>query len=480
MNSLLLAVALVGQVEFEQVNPGITPQIQAWKDANPTGWWSWSVRSNVDFNGDGKLDLHFGTHSAQGGAIFLQGEDHLDWDDATTALGLTHAIVPNESAPLFADLDKNGWVDIVAIGDENDHVNLMNYGGTSFSPSAGHARPMTSGVVWDNDADGWLDVIRTDHRSFGKLSTQVARNNYGVLPPSDVMTFTQTQQAIPADLPLAIQGELATLASDTSTPNRYSGPLYWRGDLNNDGRQDCIVQYGGSYGDAAHRFGRYMIRDASGTLQDITSTCGLPPGCLPIYPPADVNDDGKADIVCAYGSSSLAGLYVQNADGTFSRQHDGKSMGTTLSPTSLLYSGPGYIHKIQWLDLDGDVDLDLFVSMPRGGTCGVYENRDGVMVRVLQATHANGDGAEWADINGDGKYDLITFGTTTLANVDVKFFINTSEGGEGPPPPPPPPPPIVTQVRIDGAPSTKKATVKVNGQVIGQPGDLIEVDVYEP
>lgn len=460
--SLLLLSNARAQLSFTTVDPGITPILEAWRDESPSYWKTHSLTA-FDQNGDGKLDLYVNTHLGHGGTILRQGETLTAWSDVTVSLGQSRSAMPREARPLFVDMDLDGMVDILAVGDENSIKNIRNLG-TSLVPTNGHLHPMSRCQTLDIDANGYPDAIRYDERNFGKLTVQQAINNY---PASDVFTYSSTQISVPADIPTAVADTLVALESDTNTANRYSSPLYWRGDLNADGREDCIVQYAGNYGGTAYRFGRYLFRDANGDLIDKTATAGIPAGLVPLLPPSDVDGDGKMDIVCGYGSRSICGMYKQQAGDTFTMsQVDGLPASTSLDVAACVYhTSASYLYELRWHDFDADGDDDLFVSRMRLGAFRVYENDAGSLREVVRGVHADSAGWDICDINGDGRLDVVVCGSSTQSDVTTTFYINTSSGGE---PPPPPGPPGEQIIKVNGV-TQAGATIKRNGVVIPPP-----------
>ncbi|ACB76513.1 FG-GAP-like repeat-containing protein [Opitutus terrae] len=174
---------------------------------------------------------------------------------------------------------------------------------------------------------------------------------------------------------------------------------------------------------------------------------------------ADVNNDGWLDLfVCRLGAPNL--LYINHGDGTFSEEAelrglaivDGSVVGAfadydrdgwldVMILTNLLEgteplgrpdrlfrnTGKGFFvettatagvgaktfgHAATWLDYDGDRWPDLYLSNDFSGADLFYHNNgDGTFTNVLDAvvphTPYSSMGADTADINNDGHFDLL-------------------------------------------------------------------------
>jgi hypothetical protein len=114
----------------------------------------------------------------------------------------------------------------------------------------------------------------------------------------------------------------------------------------------------------------------------------------------DFNNDGILDVAVGQtDSSNFAGsisIYLGRGDGTFSAPIVTSS---TVAPIRLVTA-----------DINGDGNLDLFVSRPLDDDFSVYTNMffgngDGTL--TLQAGYVNGTFEAAGDWNGDGKLDLI-------------------------------------------------------------------------
>ncbi len=183
------------------------------------------------------------------------------------------------------------------------------------------------------------------------------------------------------------------------------------GDVNGDGKLDLVV---GNDGYTSNSIA-VLLGNGDGTFQAAQHVTGAQDSPLqPLL--ADVNGDGKLDIVSAtYGGSSIF-VYLGNGDGTF------QSPTTTASSLSNVYA-------LVAGDFNHDGKIDLAVS---GGSTGgnvdvLLGNGDGTFQSPV--TYASGNGSTWAlvlgDFNGDGNLDLVTSGEGSGA---IKILLGNSNG----------------------------------------------------
>ncbi len=195
-------------------------------------------------------------------------------------------------------------------------------------------------------------------------------------------------------------------------------------DLNGDGKLEVAVAHfcasnGNGYCpfDEAGLIG-VLLGNGDGTFQTaITySPAGYGTSSIAV---ADINGDGKADLLVAnqcaaicefYGEGSV-GILLGNGDGTF-------QPAVTYDP-----AGTNSIY-VTVADLNGDNKLDLVVE--NAGSVSVLLGNDrGTFQPPVTYNTGGGTSVSLADLNGDGKVDMLTVGASTvdvlLGNGDGTF-----------------------------------------------------------
>jgi hypothetical protein len=144
---------------------------------------------------------------------------------------------------------------------------------------------------------------------------------------------------------------------------------------------------------------------------------------------ADVNGDGNPDLFTANTSNSTVGVLLGNGNGTFQAATN-YNTGSNSSPYSIAVA-----------DVNGDGKLDLLTANNGNDTAGVLVgNGNGTFQPI--ATYSTGDNSfpyniAVADVNGDGKLDLLTAnnGNNTAGvlqgNGNGTFQVATNYGTRG-------------------------------------------------
>ena len=238
--------------------------------------------------------------------------------------------------------------------------------------------------------------------------------------------FTALPTGVPEKVPVhALPVEAGTAERDSSVTLTFLPPLLFDtheyhstqavvADVNGDGKPDLVVQGAGSVS--------VLLGNGDGTFQPaVAYSAGGDGGAIAV---ADVNGDGKLDIIaanenCSSSGSSCAGVLLGNGDGTFQ----------SVVP----YDSGGFsAWDVAVADVNGDGKPDIVVAhmydsstefnVP--GAVGVLlGNGDGTFEPAV--TYSPGgyltSSIVVGDFNGDGKPDLV------VANQCAQFceFVNT-------------------------------------------------------
>ena len=384
----------------------------------------------ADIGADGDLDVVFGGHDGKVWALRgTNGETVNHWPQQTS-----HRI---NSSPSMADVDGDGRPELfVGSGTDIDRVGALY----SFATDDGHVRfrlPLadpdfpqgapvhSSPAIGDLNRDGVLDV---SVGVLGVRSLWATRGIDGVVPTGrELFYWDDTIFASPAIADVNGDGTDDVVVGGDSSPGppvdwrggmvravSGTGQLLWEfrtndivrsspsiGDIDTDGRLD-VVFGGGDFWHGTDGNAVFALDAATGAMKWWRDLDGITNGSPAL---ADVDGDGDLDVAIGTFNSPTRGLNggsVYALDGHNGHDLNGFPVG----------SGAGVVlGGIVTVDVDGDGAQDLIV--PTGGYMTGFNGKTGS--RLFNLAEGEGVGfqnsAAVADVDGNGKLDIIAAGT---------------------------------------------------------------------
>ena len=333
------------------------------------------------------------------------------------------AVGDQPSAVAVGDLNNDNIVDVISAnpGDNNVSVLLGNGDGTLQPHRTFPAGAQPSAVaLFDVNSDDNLDVVVTNPSSASLLSgngdgTFQPRVQIGGLPNLGAVTTGDVNGDAIADVILAsTRGELqvllgggaATFVTTLPIDRPFASPSARQmgltlADLNNDGRLDIVAT------DRINDRAFLLLGNGDGTFQPAQfraagdAATGLAVG--------DLNRDGKLDLAIVNSMAATVSILLGNGDGTFQAQ-------------LLFATGASTSHDIAVGDLNGDGRLDVAVAKD-DGVAVLIGNGDGTLQPQRTLASPAASSIALADLNGDGILDLVVGNDLNFGTVSVLLGI---------------------------------------------------------
>src|SRR5580704_9285604 len=361
-----------------------------------------------------------------------------------SAPGLSSTSPPQGNAPILtADFNGDGIPDVVILGSTSAGQVLSIFLGRpdgSFAPGVDYSVQANGFTLGDFNGDGKLDVIVVTYgytttgsillgNGDGTLQSPVPLNqNIGNGYSTTASGDFNGDNKLDLLLLTPNFGSGATMAvllgngdGTFGAPVTYSvpvAPYLVLGDFNRDGKLDIAIS------GCLSRSGEVsiLINNGDGTFKSPVNYSIS--GNVQALAAADLNGDGKVDLVVPTGGSSAAiSVLLGNGDGTF---------GSPIVYTSNLLSI--YSASIAVADFNGDGRLDVALTDTFGSDNAVaiaLGNGDGTFQNppILYSAGLLPAGVVSLDVNGDGKPDLaVAGGYGVLSYFSLTTLINRGDG----------------------------------------------------
>jgi uncharacterized protein YjdB len=318
----------------------------------------------ADIDGDGKVDIITNNYTA-GTITVLRNTGSAG--TVSFAAPVTIATLTNPSFSVAGDMDGDGKPDVVVMttGVANIYRNTSTPGTISFA--AGVTSSIGSGVnivaIADIDGDGKADIITA-----GSV-VSVVRNTGSI----GSLSFA-------AHKDFAVLGSTATVSA---------------GDIDGDGKADVIVGY------TASNISVFRNTSTSGNVNFSVRQDFVSGGHSNFIGLADIDGDGKMDIISP-NSGTIFSLFPNNS-----------SVDTVILGTKLDITIGNNAGAFSMGDFDGDGKADIAISSISSGGVYVYRNTSSAgsfsfATAVVFATGNGPAGVTVADMDGDGKPDIVT------------------------------------------------------------------------
>ncbi len=341
-----------------------------------------------------------------------------DASKPTLAFGPEHQIAIQIGAtPVVGDLTHDGRDDLIALG--ASAAVLVSNGDGSFTGAAGLGAVASGGAIRDFDGDGVADVVLAEQ---GQVIFWPGKGDgsFGASKPALVGNGTPIGFAVAdlngdAKLDVAVldPGGNLVIAIGDGTGAWPNLSFYSTGfgafvfaDVYGSGRL-ALVGTDGNDPD-----GVVWSNDGKGALLKgmvFTNTVGTTPNALVA---AELNGDGKIDLVLADGSSGELTVLFGDGAGNFAAQ-----------PGEVVNNGATPLGAADF-DLDGDIDLAVLSGLNQLAVV-CLNNGAGLFPTTfnIQLTHA-ADSIAVGDFDGNGKPDLVVCSSTSSL---LSVFLNLSK-----------------------------------------------------
>lgn len=381
-----------------------------------------------DFNGDGKSDLAISTSAECHGGC-PPGTVYLLLGNGDGTFQTPVSAFPGSGALIAADVNGDGKLDLVMQTDLVVCQIYLGNGDGTFSNNSNYlisapfysSYPYINGLAFvDFNLDGKPDLavgnavlLGNGNGTFQGIPFALSVTGPFVIGDFNEGGTKEVALVSPSTVTILSNNGQGTLSATNSytlplLPN--SGPVgIVEADLNGDGKLDLIINEASASGTGNWGYS-VLLGNGDGTFQTpVTYQEGVAGESAPLVI-ADFNNDSKPDFAVPVGNQTLAVL-LGNGDGTFTAPAYYFDAGASLILTG---------------DYNGDGKFDIAFSNYGSGSTPqtgiVFGNGDGTFQAAVFPSSLNGFAAQFvADVNNDGKPDLISSNQVALGNGDGTF-----------------------------------------------------------
>lgn len=420
------------------------------------GVYNSGVSLGGDFNGDGKEDLVTQVENNRDSCPNYSISVVLSNGDGTFQTPVLTAIPDNDSCAQIAvgDLNGDGKDDILVVhqsscsdGTSNIDV-LISNGDGSFTQGANYPITNTNlagGVLADVSSDGKRDIVVVDQAVPANVWTLLGNGNGTFQTPTSVaLSGTSGNGDVFSDLNGDGLLDIAEMDSDTNeltiylatSATTYASAVSYptsdtvedacslsAGDLTGDGKPEVVnancndntLTVYVNNGDGTFQTGVYY---AAGLSAPSGTTADLYPEAVTI---ADMNGDGKADIISSNDNSADVTILLGNGDGT-------------VTVPSIGYAVGGYPYQPAIVgDFNGDGNVDLVVADLEFSLVFLKGYGDGSFRSSLDyfapiaSDNPSGVTVATGDFNGDGNPDFV-LGNCCASQGGITVFLSRADG----------------------------------------------------
>jgi len=395
----------------------------------------------ADFTGDGAPDCVVASQiqalTTQPITI-LQGNGKGGFTNVTSTI-FTNDIphVQHARQMVLADFNRDGRPDILIADHGYDAPPFPGYQNTLVLTAPG-GKLVDATANLPQQYDYSHSAAAADVNGDGAPDIYVGNLNSGPSsPPPAILLNDGTGHFTP------LSGALPDFMTTTYPNRRFTRETF--ADVDGDGDQDLVLLSEGDANGITWGPPTVLLNDGRGHFTEL-------PNALPSKPyggpseglaatPVDLNGDGKLDLLLSYsrmggpGESFYVGRYIQiainNGNGTF------RDETPSRLPQDLNNNGD-WAYGIRVADANGDGKADFLVSLGGfGGTqpLPVYLNNGDGTFAAISVPGAQ-EIADWADVNGDGRPDIVSDHMAASSSGSDLVSVNVQQAPAKPKPKP--------------------------------------------